>query len=208
MPSADRNPKVATARDAAEPAAGAKKRPIASAEPTQPAPGERTAAPTPIIPKQPVASKAADRTEPSTQKPNDVAVDVHHVQPGDSFASLARTYYGSERLTQFLIDHNKQITDPARLRVGMKVNVPPAPTAAGIPLAARSAGAPAAEARKGAAGAGRTYTVKPGDSFYVIARDVLGDATRWKELLAMNSDLVHGDPTKLQPNQIVQLPKE
>jgi nucleoid-associated protein YgaU len=48
--------------------------------------------------------------------------------------------------------------------------------------------------------------VKSGDSFYKIAKEQLGNAERWKELLDLNKTLVHGDPTQLQPGQTLVLP--
>jgi LysM repeat protein len=221
-------PQVVAGRDVAGSAGGVDSPPMGSNVNVRPSDAARTAEATPIVPRRSPASAAAEgspnvpgqaaanrRIEPgATQRgstsptPPDVAVDVHHVQPGDSFASLARAYYGSERLTQFLIDNNQQISDPTHLRIGMKVSIPPAPADDGITLAARAPRPGAAGRADGTVEAGRTYTVKPGDSFYVIARDVLGDATRWQELLALNTGLVNGDPTKLKPNQIVRLPRE
>ncbi|UCE58343.1 MAG: LysM peptidoglycan-binding domain-containing protein [Phycisphaerales bacterium] len=72
-------------------------------------------------------------------------------------------------------------------------------------MAARSSTTGAKSPDKIAAGR-RTYTVKPGDSFYAIARTVLGDASRWKHLFALNRDLVGGDPKKLQVGQVLALP--
>jgi len=54
----------------------------------------------------------------------------------------------------------------------------------------------------------RTYRVKAGDSFYSIARDVLGDPKRWQELLELNRDAVGGDPTHLQIGQALVLPEQ
>jgi nucleoid-associated protein YgaU len=52
----------------------------------------------------------------------------------------------------------------------------------------------------------RTYVVKAGDTFYDIAREVLGSASRWKELFELNRDLVHGDPKRLRAGQVLTLP--
>ena len=52
-----------------------------------------------------------------------------------------------------------------------------------------------------------TVIIKQGDSFYVIARDQLGDANRWPELLQLNTELVKGDPKKLRPGQGLQVPE-
>jgi nucleoid-associated protein YgaU len=120
------------------------------------------------------------------------------VQPGDTLSSLALRYYGSAVFTRHLIENNLHIADPDRLTIGMVVKIPPAP--AGV---ARRAPTPSktAEAR-----GPRTYTTKAGDSFYAIARDVLGDARRWKELLELNAHVVGGDPTRLQVGQVLVLP--
>jgi len=52
----------------------------------------------------------------------------------------------------------------------------------------------------------RSYTVKSGDSFYSIARDVLGDASQWQKLFELNKAVVNGDARKLQIGQVIQLP--
>jgi len=66
---------------------------------------------------------------------------------------------------------------------------------------------PAGAARSAApTSASRTYVVKAGDSFYGIAKRELGSATRWKELLALNSDLVDGEPKNLQAGHVIKLP--
>jgi nucleoid-associated protein YgaU len=112
---------------------------------------------------------------------------------------LAEVYYGSQRYTNFLMQANPQVTDPNRLAVGTTLRVPPLGERA--PAAVRPPG-PGTSARTG------TYTVRAGDSFYSIARDVLGEASRWRELLELNNALVNGEPTNLRVGQVVQLPAE
>lgn len=140
-------------------------------------------------------AKGADAAKRET------AVDTHRIQSGDTFSALAEHYYGSAKFTRFLIEKNPQITDPNRLRVGAIVRIPPRPTdgAQRGPTVRKSAAAKTVDGR-------RTYVVKPGDSFYAIARDVLGDATRWKEVFEMNRQSVRGDPTRLQVGQVLVLP--
>ncbi len=53
----------------------------------------------------------------------------------------------------------------------------------------------------------RTYTVRPNDSLYAIAREVLGDGNRWREIYAMNTKLLGPDPV-LQPGMVLTLPGE
>ena len=120
---------------------------------------------------------------------------THRVERGDTFSILAESYYGSQRHTGFLIQANPQVKDPNRLLVGTALNVP-ALRQSREPRRTT----PAAPVRKG------TYLVKEGDSFYAIARDVLGEAGRWPELVALNRDLVGGDPQNLRPGQVLRLP--
>ena len=138
------------------------------------------------------------------------AVDLHKVQAGDTFSALAVIYFGSERYTQFLIDANPQIADPNRLSVGTEIRIPE-PPAETTPRGTRPA--PAARSAQTtpqppASPRTRTYTVKEGDTFYGIARDVLGSAGRWEELFELNKELVKGNPKNLQIGQVLTLPPE
>ena len=151
---------------------------------------------------KPVPSKAVG--EPKVDA-SSAAVDTHRVQSGDTLSSLAQVYYGDAKYAQLLIDGNPGLGDPNRLRVGSLVKIPPLPSE----LAVRSAIKPVVKAASAAQETGkrRVYTVKPGDTFYGVARDVLGDASRWKELFALNRELVQGDPTRLQIDQVIVLPQ-
>jgi nucleoid-associated protein YgaU len=173
--------------------------PADSAALTSPAPGS------PIVATKPQPSGAPSETKLDLDK---AAVDTHRVQPGDSLASLAQTYYGNAKYASFLADSNPGISDPAKLALGATIKIPPLP----LDIDARMANAAPARVREGilapaaSATGKRTYKVKTGDSFYRIAKEQLGNAERWKELLALNKALVHGDPTQLQPGQTLVLP--
>lgn len=123
-----------------------------------------------------------------------VAVDTHKVQQGDTVASLAKMYYGDEKHTAFLMASNPQILDARRLRVGMSIKLP-----------SIDDGLTGSDEKQQSAS--NTYQVQPGDTFYGIARDKLGDSSRWQELFDLNKSLVHGDPTRLRPGQVIDLPK-
>ena len=60
-------------------------------------------------------------------------------------------------------------------------------------------------ARSGEATAGRTYTVKAGDTLSKIAKDVYGDASQWKKIHEANKDLVK-NPDLIHPGQTLKLP--
>ncbi|MFQ5414450.1 MAG: LysM peptidoglycan-binding domain-containing protein [Phycisphaerae bacterium] len=146
-----------------------------------------------------------------------IAVDLHRVQPGETLRTLAVTYYGDARFESLLRRHNRSITDPNRLRAGSVVRIPAAPSSDAAARSARRSpalvGTRDARRKESAAPNGskirtppRTYRVKPGDSFYSIARDVLGDAGLWNELFELNKALVHGDAKLLQIGQVISLP--
>jgi len=145
---------------------------------------------------------------PSTSRnEGTAAVETHVIQPGDSLAAIARRYYGSERYTDFLIKSNPQLSDPRRLKIGATVRIPARPD--DRDRARTSSPGTTRQGKRSAAstaGTGRTYRVRPGDSFYAIARDRLGDASRWRELFELNKALVNGDPTSLRAGQTIALP--
>lgn len=154
------------------------------------------------VPLAAAKHQAGDDTAHRRTIEREAAVETHRVQPGDTFSSLAERYYGSAKLTGFLIASNPHISDPNRLRVGTVVKIPPRPSDETLQRATSTAKPSATSAE----GERRTYSVQSGDSFYAIARDVLGDPARWKELFDLNKELVHGDPTRLQVGQVVVLP--
>lgn len=128
-----------------------------------------------------------------------VALETHRVQPGDSFASLAKMYYGSERYTQFLMSQNTQIANPNALKIGAVIKIPPAPTS----QQAKQSSAVKPGANQSSR---KVYVVRSGDSFYRIAQHQLGDANRWEELFNLNKGVVQGDPKRLRPGQKIILP--
>ncbi|MGB2987752.1 MAG: LysM peptidoglycan-binding domain-containing protein [Phycisphaerae bacterium] len=162
-----------------------------------------------VEPKRPVSLAArkpntGPHSSESKTDRQEAAVDIHRVQPGDTLSSLAVAYYGSAKYTRLLVEGNPDIADPDRLPVGTIVRIPPRPKDRTLQPVKPSRVAKAPSGRT--AGDGRTYRVKSGDSFYSIARDVLGDASRWKELFELNKALVDGEPTRLQVDQVVVLP--
>ena len=56
-----------------------------------------------------------------------------------------------------------------------------------------------------AAAAGRSYTVKPGDTLSAIARDQLGSANAYMRIFEANRDQLT-DPDKIKPGQVLRIP--
>ena len=51
----------------------------------------------------------------------------------------------------------------------------------------------------------RTYTVVKGDSLSKIARDLLGDARKWRAIYELNKDQIK-NPDLIYPGQVLKLP--
>ncbi len=166
---------------------------------TRPVTGRQARRPVPLVGKTSAGGQNA--AKPGVV-PTEAAVETHRVQQGDTMSSLAECYYGSAKFTRFLIESNPQIQDPNRLRVGMTVKIPAKPSEHTSPRATATGRPPGSENRDGR----RTYRVQPGDTFYGIAQDQLGDSSRWEELFELNKEIVHGDPKRLQVGQVLVLP--
>jgi nucleoid-associated protein YgaU len=52
----------------------------------------------------------------------------------------------------------------------------------------------------------RTYTVRSGDSLSKIAKSLLGDAKRWREIYEANKDVVGNNPDLIHPGQVLKIP--
>jgi nucleoid-associated protein YgaU len=51
----------------------------------------------------------------------------------------------------------------------------------------------------------RTYTVVAGDNLSKIAKKLLGDSNRWKEIHQLNADTVK-NPNLIHPGQVLKIP--
>lgn len=57
----------------------------------------------------------------------------------------------------------------------------------------------------GTSGAGRTYTVKSGDTLSKIAKEHLGDGNAYMKIFDANKDQL-SDPDKIKPGQVLKIP--
>ena len=51
----------------------------------------------------------------------------------------------------------------------------------------------------------KTYTVKPGDTLWAIAKQTLGDGGRWREIYNNNVDVIGKDPNLIRPGQVLRI---
>jgi nucleoid-associated protein YgaU len=136
------------------------------------------------------------------------------VQSGDTLAGIASKLLGDANRWSEIQALNAGI-DPKKLRAGQSLALPAgaaAPKQASAPSAPKErakpseklAQKPAAKPPSGGAGAGgRTYVVRAGDALTAIARRELGDASRWREIAALNPKV---DPDRLLVGQSLALP--
>jgi LysM repeat protein len=101
---------------------------------------------------------------------------LYTIRAGDTYFSLARRFGIS---VEALIAANPGV-DPDRLQIGQQICIPAAPPAPPCP--------------------GGTYTIRPGDTFFSLARRF---GTTVEALLAANPGV---DPDRLQVGQVICLP--
>ncbi len=188
MANASQNPARATPKDLNSRQSGSQGRAVSNL-------AEKSGTPTPP------GLLAATREKVKLE--NEPAVDLHRVQPGDTFATLAQAYYGSAKHVEFLMKANPNI-NPARMQVGVTVRVP-ALSAKGE-IGKTTPDAEEVKPARSPATRPKTYTVRSGDSFYKIAEEILGDASRWDELFQANKRAVGNDPSRLKVGQVLTIP--
>lgn len=65
--------------------------------------------------------------------------------------------------------------------------------------------APAASERPDTKEPAQNYSVKSGDSLYMIAKRQYGDGNRWKEIYEKNKSVIGSNPNLIKPGQVLQL---
>jgi nucleoid-associated protein YgaU len=140
----------------------------------------------------------------------------HKIAAGETLSDIALRYYDRSRSFDLILQANPQIKNPRELRIGDIITIPgPTGAAATTPSGRRSAPriARRPEARPDSqdrsrprASSDRTYRVREGDTFYLIAAAQCGSSGRWQEVYQLNRDLVNDDPKKLKPGMVLRLP--
>ena len=116
---------------------------------------------------------------------------VYVVERGDTLVGIARKHYGDSMLWRKVYDANRStIENPNGIWPGMKLVMPSGP-----------------EPKPTETIVARTYTVKSGDTFYGVARQVYGTGTKWRMLYDANRDTL--DLTgagRLSPGMVLRVP--
>ena len=119
----------------------------------------------------------------------------HTIEPGDTLIDIAIRYYDDESLWTLIKQANPKL-DERRLLVGQSIIIPPKEQ--GV---TRTLGAP----RPAATSSALTYVVESGDSLIRIARNVLKDAERWREIYELNRDKLKS-PDQIRIGMVLKLP--
>ncbi|GEM_PF-2521734 len=213
-----RNPSTG-AGDATKPAGD--NRPIRVATRTT---GRSTVKPTPMR-SGPTAPRVSTRPESGANRPiadeprsipprMDVWPRRHTIASGDTLSDISMQYYGTSRRVDAILKANPEIKGPRSLRIGRQLVIPKLEdvesssvvklTSAGD--TSRSATVRRATASPVVVAPQRRYTVRKGDTFYSIARELFGSTSRWRELLEANKETV-SSPSRLKPGMVLVVPR-
>jgi LysM repeat protein len=135
------------------------------------------------------------------------------VKSGDNLTRIASLHQLGKNGVKALLAANKDVLHDANmLREGMKLKIPAAGSAHAetaahdsAPVPGQASGhAPEHAPRDGAHGGSGDYTVQAGDTLERIARRVLNDGQRWKDILEWNKDKI-SEPTKIRVGMVLHM---
>jgi len=134
---------------------------------------------------------------------------TYAIQAGDTLIHIARDEYGDDNLWKAIKAANPGL-DETRLKIGQKIKIPSKAEAQRLAGAAAkpmpSVTRPETPTGTTQPPTGRaTYVVGRGDSLIKIARNVLKDDTRWKEIYDLNRDKLES-PDELRIGMELKLP--
>ena len=160
-----------------------------------------------VLPEQPQQHVAPQLT---TEKIPDESTYI--VLTGDTLWTISQKSYGTGALFVALAEHNRtHVRNLQALEVGETVRVPPADwLVSRFPKLCPQPKLKPAHTPMPTADAVRRpeYTVRLGDTLEKIAIIRLGRADRWREILALNHDVVGSSGGYLKPGLILALPED
>ncbi len=140
-------------------------------------------------------------SQPNTPRPT---AQIAVAKPGDTLSHLAARHLGSSRHWRALLQANRdQLSSEHDLRPGMKLKLPTIAQPSSTNTANNSNNnTPTPPATPTA----NQYKVKPGDTFYAIARRTLGDGNRWREIYNANRSRIR-NPNALPAGLTLVIPR-
>lgn len=199
---------------AAGPGAPTQQEPEASNEP---AIAQEPAGPSaPVISEAPVVQHDVVTPQPSSEQSQvvvqqpapEVAAPVaptptriYVIKPNETFSSIAAAVYGNPSFYPHIQRANPGI-DPARLKPGMKINVPDVSAVKPTAITASSSSPGAAPFDPN-----NEYRVQPNDSLYRISVKLYGKSDRMNKLYELNKETIGEDPANVKPGMVLKLPE-
>ena len=153
----------------------------------------------PTRPEEPAANPG--RPEPPAGPAGLESGRVHRVVAGDTLERIARREYGDAGLVVALARYNR-VDDPASIRVGQSLELPPAAVLRQGESSWRSA---TAEVETAAPSRPWVYVVQEHDTLSGIAVANLGTAKAWTTILELNRDVLP-DERSLRAGQELRMP--
>ena len=128
---------------------------------------------------------------------------THTIKSGETFSTIAATYYGNARYHKLITAANPKV-DPTHLKIGQVIALP------ALDAKAESS-KPAASSSKAVADdkpidTKTQYRVQSGDNLHRICVKLYGDPKKVDEVYALNKSAIGSDPAKLKLGMILKLP--
>ncbi len=136
-------------------------------------------------PEQQAATDQTAMNEAGTEK-----VGSYHVNRGDNLWDIAKKNLGDGSRWTEIYKMNTDVigANPSLIHTGIDLKLP------------------GADATQISDAGVADYTVQPGDNLWDIAKDKLGDGTRWDELFDANKAVIGDNPRMIFPGEHLQMP--
>ena len=177
----------------------------ALSDPSRLRPGMKIVIPTPQAPQRPapdVAEEATAIADSGTPSPQ-----PYVVKSGDTLGEISMAVYGTSKKWRMIRQANGNL-DPRVLRPGLKLVIPQVEETAVAQSDTRAVQRALEEVSEFVGDTSRPsglYRVKRGETLYAIARRVLGDGKRWKEIYELNRQQMSA-PGDLAAGQKILVP--
>jgi len=132
---------------------------------------------------------------------------THIVQKGDTLSTISQQYYHTAKKWRLIHEANKKlIPNPDVLPLGVKLTIPPTGSRSTAQVASASSTRAALSATTSKTASKRkTYVVREKDTLYRVALRCYEDGSKWRDILAANSDKLQS-PRDLRVGMTIVIP--
>jgi nucleoid-associated protein YgaU len=148
--------------------------------------------------------------------PRPAGPQTHRIQSGETFSSIAKSFYGDARYFGEIAKANPTV-NPNKLKPGTAINLPDKSTFKTTEKKEATAGTstpagPSATPRSGtpavtAVDSKTEYRVQSTDSLYKISLKLYGTPNKVDAIYQLNKDRIGADPARLKLNMVLKLPE-